>query len=71
MNEIDVPSNAKYAIISAGENNRYGHPHEETLERLEEVGCKVLRTDERGFIEICARGKKVKVYGYGQPPGKE
>lgn len=61
----------KYAIISAGENNRYGHPHEETLERLEEVGCKVLRTDERGFIEICARGKKVKVYGYGQPPGKE
>ena len=40
----------KYAIISAGENNRYGHPHEETLKRLEKAGCEVLRTDELGAI---------------------
>ena len=30
--------------------NSYGHPHEETMERLEEVGAKVLRTDELGAI---------------------
>ena len=40
----------QYAIISAGENNRYGHPHEETLKRLEKAGCEVLRTDELGAI---------------------
>ena len=30
--------------------NSYGHPHEETMGRLEEVGAKVLRTDELGAI---------------------
>ena len=40
------------AIISAGENNLYGHPHKETLERLEEAGCKVYRTDKDGAIII-------------------
>lgn len=37
-------------LISAGENNRFGHPHEETLERLNEVGAKVYRTDLHGAI---------------------
>jgi competence protein ComEC len=36
------------AVISAGKNNRYGHPHKETLERLEEVGCEVYVTKEKG-----------------------
>ena len=36
------------AIISAGRDNRYGHPHPETLERLEKAGCTVYspRTSE-------------------------
>ena len=29
-------TNPKIAIISAGKNNSYGHPHKETLERLDE-----------------------------------
>lgn len=38
------------AVISVGENNRYGHPTEETLTRLERVGAEVKRTDQEGVI---------------------
>lgn len=55
--------NINLAIISCGQNNRYGHPHEETLERLENVGSKVLTTPECGAITI-EIGEKVKVYGF-------
>ncbi len=37
-------------IISVGEDNRYGHPTRETLERLELFGCGVYRTDLEGTI---------------------
>ena len=40
----------KYVIVSAGKGNRYGHPNEETLERVGKVGSIVLRTDEMGDI---------------------
>ncbi len=42
----------KYAVISCGENNRYGHPHQEVLERLENYGVKTFRTDISGSIVI-------------------
>src|SRR5690606_32873670 len=37
-------------IVSAGENNRYGHPHRELLERVDQIGAVLLRTDELGTI---------------------
>ena len=40
------------AIISVGANNPYGHPNADTLDRLEQAGCTVLRTDQRGSILI-------------------
>lgn len=40
----------KIVVISVGENNIYGHPAPETLERLEEYGCAIYRTDELGTI---------------------
>ena len=39
-------------IISAGKNNRYGHPAQALLERLSEFGCTVYRTDLQGSILI-------------------
>jgi len=48
----------KEAIISAGKNNSYGHPHSETLARLEEQEVKVRRTDETGdIIYKCFKSK--------------
>ena len=41
-----------YAAISVGEDNRYGHPTEQALARLERAGCKVLRTDRDGDINF-------------------
>lgn len=38
-----------YAFISVGENS-YGHPTQEVLERLMEIGCQVFRTDQYGTI---------------------
>lgn len=44
--------NPKVALISVGESNTYGHPHEEVITRLQENGIVVLRTDEHGSIEF-------------------
>lgn len=44
-------------VISAGEGNRYGHPHEQVLQRAAEVGAAVLRTDELGTIEVISDGQ--------------
>ncbi|PIZ00132.1 hypothetical protein COY62_04275 [bacterium (Candidatus Howlettbacteria) CG_4_10_14_0_8_um_filter_40_9] len=44
------------ALISVGKSNRYGHPHKEVLSALEKFGVKVLRTDEKGTIEIVSDG---------------
>lgn len=40
------------AVISVGEDNRYNHPAQETLDRLTLFGCQILRTDENGTIII-------------------
>jgi competence protein ComEC len=42
------------AIVSAGQGNRYGHPHRSVLERLEAYDVRVLRTDRHGSIVIRA-----------------
>ncbi len=46
-----------YGVISVGENNQYGHPHENTLSRLRDADVKVLRTDMQGHIIIKSDGK--------------
>ncbi|WP_367926071.1 ComEC/Rec2 family competence protein [uncultured Ruthenibacterium sp.] len=40
----------QYVIISCGQDNSYGHPHEEVLEIFEETGSRVFRTDQNGTI---------------------
>ena len=43
---------AKAAVISCGEKNLYGHPHQKTLERLQNAGMEIYRTDESGSILV-------------------
>ncbi|WP_338157638.1 DNA internalization-related competence protein ComEC/Rec2 [Piscibacillus halophilus] len=45
-------TNPHMAIISVGDQNRYGHPDPEVLERLTNEGIRILRTDENGSISI-------------------
>lgn len=52
------------AVISCGRKNRYGHPHQETLERLAEERTLVYRTDECGAVMVRVKGGKVAVAGY-------
>ena len=40
----------RISVISAGKYNRYGHPHETVLQRLEDSGTMILRTDADGTI---------------------
>lgn len=47
------------ALISAGKKNRYGHPHQETLERIDNSDCQVIETKESGAIEIVTDGEKI------------
>ncbi len=49
----------EYAVISCGVGNDYGHPHQQTLRRLEKHGVTVLRTDELGTIIARSDGSTV------------
>jgi len=42
----------KLALISAGQNNRYRHPHQETLQRFEKFNTTIYRTDQQGAIRL-------------------
>jgi len=49
------------AVISAGKNNSYGHPHAETLATLSKYGINVLRTDELGDVKILCGSRSLKL----------
>jgi competence protein ComEC len=51
----------KYAVISAGKDNRYGHPHKEVLDNLERYGVQILRTDQDGRIIFESDGVNLEV----------
>lgn len=51
--------NPKYAVISCGVKNDYGHPHKEVMERLQTMKIKVYRTDESGTIICTSDGKNI------------
>lgn len=49
----------QFAIISAGKDNSYGHPHEEVLNNLMGVGASVLQTSDNGTVRMVSDGEKV------------
>lgn len=52
------------ALISAGKDNSYGHPHEELLQRLEQTGCYIYQTNIGGALTVTYRRNEVKVECY-------
>ncbi len=59
------------AVISCGENNSYGHPAPETVERLRNAGCRILQTMRSGAVMITSDGERYSVETYltdGQLP---
>lgn len=46
-------------VISAGKNNKYGHPSEDALARFNAMGCDIYRTDELGDIVAISDGKNI------------
>ena len=49
------------AVISAGKNNRYGHPHKETLQTFSKLKIPVLGTYDRGMIVTRTDGKNIEI----------
>lgn len=45
-----------YAVISCGTGNQYGHPHMDTMEKLESMEIEVYRTDKQGTIMVVSDG---------------
>lgn len=62
-NEFLEAANPEIALISSSSTNTYGHPHQETLDRLELIRCDVWCTKDVGAITVRTDGKKVWVEG--------
>ena len=57
--ELLATVHPRYAVISAGVRNVYGHPRREVLERLQKAGVKTYRTDMTGAVSFYLDGKSV------------
>jgi len=58
--------NSSYNIISVGADNRFGHPHAETLKRLSARQARTFRTDRDGAIIFYSNGNELKVETFVQ-----
>ncbi|MBM4353896.1 MAG: MBL fold metallo-hydrolase, partial [Deltaproteobacteria bacterium] len=50
-----------YAVISAGANNKFGHPHANVLKMLRDRDITILRTDESGTVGVYTDGKRIMI----------
>ena len=51
--------NPSIAVISLGQDNEYGHPHREVLQRLNSRSIKIFRTDKLGTVVIGSDGENI------------
>jgi competence protein ComEC len=56
---------ARFAVISVGAGNDYGHPGAETIDELTAAGTEVLRTDRDGDVVIAARDGRLVALTHG------
>lgn len=53
--------NPDIAVISLGKANDYGHPHQQTLDRLAAAGSTIFRTDNDGTVRVISDGSSIGV----------
>lgn len=54
--------NPSVALIGVGQNNKFGHPNEDVIKRLEEKNLQIYRTDEMGEISVIIdKNGKIKI----------
>ena len=57
--------NPSVALIGVGQNNKFGHPNEDVIKRLEEKNIQIYRTDEMGEISVIIdKNGKIKINTY-------
>lgn len=59
-NQFLDKASPKYAVLTVGKDNKYGHPHKETMDKLKNKNIEVHRTDECGTVIFTSTGKGVK-----------
>lgn len=55
-----------YAVISCGKDNKYGHPDQETLQKLKKLRTRIFRTDRQGNIIMTSSGNGISVEGQSE-----
>lgn len=60
-NDFLTAVNPKYAIISVGENNSYGHPNQVVLDKLNQQEIEIHRTDQEGTIIVTSDGSNISI----------
>lgn len=50
-----------YGLVSAGRDNRYGHPHRDTAKRLEDIGCRLYITPSDGAVTVWTDGSRMSI----------
>jgi competence protein ComEC len=51
-------------VTSSGRGNPFGLPHPEALQRLKDIGCRTIRIDQMGAVQISVRPNRFKVRSY-------
>jgi len=59
--ELLAAISPKYAVISVGQDNSYGHPVQEILDRINATNATIYRTDLQGDITVISDGKKLTI----------
>lgn len=67
--ELLAACSPRYAVISAGYGNKFGHPHPETLARLRDRGITTYRTDRDGAVVFRTDGAGLVPQTYVPPAG--
>jgi len=55
--------NPSIAVISVGRDNGHGHPHRVVMDRLQDAGIRIYRTDEHGHIVMVTDGTYISIRG--------